>query len=135
AVLPVVIGREISSGPAQQRYVQLFRGVQHVAPVAVAIGKRRLLVEHASLDAAPKVFDEVTVDLRVDIVDHAFGIDLDARSQWSLLSAQYPRGCCQGPRKGASRECRFLHFPRPCADYLMTRDRRSERILQSQLQF
>src|SRR5579863_5138073 len=76
-VLPHVIGGEIAARPPQQRDVQLPSGVEHITAIAVRVGEWRLLFEDAALDASPQMFDEVAVNLGIDIADHTLGIDLD----------------------------------------------------------
>ena len=63
-----------------------------VAAEAVGIGERGVLFEDAAIDAAAKVFQEVAVDLRIDIGDYTFGVDLDSRAGGSRLGAGYPGG-------------------------------------------
>jgi hypothetical protein len=38
------------------------------------------------------VLDEVSIDLRIDITDHALGVDLEAGMQRTRLRAHNPRG-------------------------------------------
>ena len=95
--------------PPGQRRTDTFEvlgGRQHVFAESVGIGERRLLVKHAALDAAAQVLDKVSVDLGVDIADDAFGIDLDARVQGSLLRASYPVTTHGAPAIAAANERR-----------------------------
>ena len=102
AVPPVVIGREIAAGPAQQRNIQLLGRVQDIPAKAVGVGEGRFLLEDAAIDAAPQVLDEIAVDLRIDIADDALGIDLHAGFQRALLRAQNPWRGEDGFRKATS---------------------------------
>ena len=91
AVHPVVVRREVAARPAQQRDIQILHGLQHIFAVAVGIRERRALFEDAAFDAAAQVFGEIAVDLRIDVADPAFGIDLDAGLQSLRLRAQRER--------------------------------------------
>ena len=105
---PVVIGREVAARPAQDRYVQILGGGQHILAVSVRIGERRLLVKYAAFDAAAQVLDEISVDLGIDIADDAFGIDLHCGVK-SVLGASGPRQRpCQGQTSGG--ECTSRDF-------------------------
>src|SRR3954451_15852336 len=77
AVHPVIVRREIPAWPSHLCHVELLRAFEDVAAEAVAVGKRRFLVEDAAVDAAAQVLDEISVDQRVDVADDALGVDLD----------------------------------------------------------
>ena len=96
AIHPVVVGREVASGPAQKPHVQVADGFDDVAAVAVGVGKRRALVENAALDATAEVLGEVAVDLGIDGPDHALGIDADASGERARLAAKQKGGSRQG---------------------------------------
>lgn len=79
AVLPVVAGRKIAAGPAQERNVQVARGFEHVFAEAVAIGERRAFVVDATIDAAAEMLGEIAVDFAVDGANLAVEVEFDAR--------------------------------------------------------
>src|ERR1035438_5543589 len=79
AVHPVVIRREVSSGPAEKCHVHLSGGIEHVAAESVRVRERRAFFEDAAIDAPAEVLDEVPIDQRVDVSDHTLGFDLDAQ--------------------------------------------------------
>ena len=79
AILPVVAGGEVAARPAQERHAEPLRGLHDVLAEAVRIRERAAFLEDAAVDAAAEVLGEVAEHVRVDLADHAVGIDLDAR--------------------------------------------------------
>ena len=81
AVLPVVVRREVSSRPAQDRDIQLLRrrparpAGSRWSPTAATFRRR---CRH---QCSGRVLDEVSVDLGIDVADYALGVDLDARCE------------------------------------------------------
>jgi hypothetical protein len=90
AVDPVVAADEVATRPAQQRHAQSLGRVEHVAPESVLVGLRRVLVEHAAVNASAEMLDEAPEDTRVDAADHAVLVDLDAGH--ALASCCRPHG-------------------------------------------
>ncbi len=51
-----------------------------------------MLVEDPAVDATAQVLNEVPVEFRVDIPNHALGVDLDSCPLRACLAAQEVRG-------------------------------------------
>jgi hypothetical protein len=58
--------------------VQVFSCFHDIFPEAFGIGETRSFVEDSALYAAPKMLDEVSVQLGVNLTNRAIGIDFDA---------------------------------------------------------
>src|SRR5215208_1228741 len=82
---PVVSADEVPTGPAQDRYPQVFRCFENVVPVASFVAQRRILVEDATVDTATQVLDKAAENLAVQPADPAVEVELDLGHP-SLLS-------------------------------------------------
>ncbi len=74
----MIVGREVTSGPAENRDVEFLDRVQHVTPVSIGVGQWRAFVKHAALNTAAEMFDEIAVEFLIDVTDHPLGVNLDA---------------------------------------------------------
>jgi hypothetical protein len=95
AVLPMIVATEVPAGPAQQADLQILGGVENVLAIPIRVRQARALLENAAIDAAAQRLDEITVDLRSDVADHAIGVDGD----WAQVNA-----CCARAINGAARK-------------------------------
>jgi hypothetical protein len=96
-----VVQRLGKGGPV--RVLHLSRGelIERLArdlAEAVGVRERALLLEDAAVDAAPELLDEVAEHVRVDLSDHALGLELDARARRRRLGSERRRlqGCDRG---------------------------------------
>src|SRR5262249_48836247 len=62
AILPVVAGGEVASGPAQDRHAEPLRCLHDVLAEAVGVRERAAFLEDAAVDAAPEMLGEVAED-------------------------------------------------------------------------
>lgn len=100
AIAPVVIRRKIAAGPAEERDVEALDGFEDVLAKAGGIGERIAFVEDAAGDAATEVFDEVAVELGIDLADLAIGVDFDAGGLRGSLAATEESGRGGGDEAG-----------------------------------
>src|SRR5215208_3608605 len=89
---PVVSADEVPTGPAQDRYPQVFRCFENVVPVASSVAERRILVEDATVDTATQVLDKAAENLAVQPADPAVEVELDLGHP-SLLSRVREGSC------------------------------------------
>ncbi|MGC4048327.1 MAG: hypothetical protein QM757_01240 [Paludibaculum sp.] len=78
AVLPVVAGGEVATGPAEQGDAEVFGSFHDVFSETACIGKRAAFLVDAAIDAAAEVFGEIAEHVRMDFADFAVCVDLDA---------------------------------------------------------
>lgn len=73
-----------------------------------------MLIEYAAFDAAAEMLCEITVNLRIDVADYTFRVDLDATTQRRLLRVQHPRRCGYRLGKGSpGQSARIRHIRAP----------------------
>src|SRR5215204_1337192 len=91
---PVVAAHEVPTGPAQNRYPQVFRGFENVTPVASFVAQGRVLVEDAAVDTTTKVLDEPPEDPSVQPADPTVEVELNPCHPSLLSESRFARNSC-----------------------------------------
>jgi hypothetical protein len=91
---PVVAADEVPTGPAQDRYPQVFRGFENVTPVASFVAQGRVLVEDAAVDTTDKVLDEPPEDSSVQPADPTVEVELNPCNPSLLSGSRFASNSC-----------------------------------------
>jgi hypothetical protein len=67
----VIRGNKITSRPPQDRNLELARSLKHVHSEPVRVRQSGAFVINATVNAAAKMFDEVSIDLTINACDYA----------------------------------------------------------------
>ena len=73
--------------------MQAFDSLQNVCAKAFLIRQPRAFFENAAFNAAAEMFNEIAVELRIDLADDSAGIELDARGLRAGLAALLNSRC------------------------------------------